>query len=65
MKKIFAAVVLFSLVLGACKKEEDPKYAQFNYYVKMQPSSLFDSIHFNITNVRYDNMLDQRGGNYL
>lgn len=61
MKKIFAAVVLFSLVLGACKKEEDPKYAQFNYYVKMQPSSLFDSIHFNITNVRYDNMLDQRG----
>lgn len=61
MKKIIAAFVLFLIVLGSCKKEEDPKYAQFNYYVKMQPSSLFDSIHFNITNVRYDNMLDQRG----
>ncbi|WP_417612636.1 hypothetical protein [Owenweeksia hongkongensis] len=61
MKKIIAAVILFLFVLGACKEEEDPKYAKFNYYIKMQPSSLFDSLHFNVTKVSYDNMLDQNG----
>lgn len=61
MKKIIAAVVLFSFVLGACKKEEDPKYAQFNYYVKTKASLEFDSLYFNVSDVGYDNDGDYVG----
>ncbi|WP_417591107.1 hypothetical protein [Owenweeksia hongkongensis] len=61
MKKIIAVVILFLFVLGACKEEEDPKYAQFNYYIKMQPSVQFDTLLFNVTQVGYDNHGDQSG----
>ena len=61
MKKIIAAVVLFLFVLGACKKEEDLKYAQFNYYIKTKPSLEFDSLYFNVTDVGYDNYGDYVG----
>lgn len=61
MKKIIAAFVLFLIVLGSCKKEEDPKYAQFNYYIKIQPSTQFDTLLFNVTQVGYDNHGDEAG----
>lgn len=61
MKKVIAAGILFLFVLEACKKEEDPKYAQFNYYVKILPSVQFDTLLFKVTQVGYDNDGDQSG----